>query len=116
MPSDHFNNCDQSVSEIAAKWWAEHLIGRTNDEREAFRIALLDLLPEDDWVIRCDYDPDATLKVAIDASGIELSPILFTAKGVLPTKTIMRRSGDSLLVKCGYGQPFEPVITQSKGE
>jgi hypothetical protein len=50
--SDHIN-------QVAARWWADRL--ERVDLRDKFEAAILSLLPEGDWIMKTDYDPDDLL-------------------------------------------------------
>lgn len=86
-----------------AGWWASAL--EVEEKREAFRAALLLLVQAeqfddsetfcDFWKIDVDYDPGPTLLAAIRAAGIECRGFMYSADGLLPTKTRMRIARDS---------------------
>jgi hypothetical protein len=95
--SDHIN-------QVAARWWADRL--ERVDLRGKFEAAILSLLPEGDWIMKTDYDPDDLLLEALHKIGVECRGMLFSSKGLLPCKTILRRDGGVLLSKEGYGAPW----------
>ena len=91
----------------AANWWAERL--GIPEKREAFRGALMAILPEDNWTLYSDYDPFDLLLKAVHLAGIECRGCLFSSRDLLPYKTWLKREDGWLLAKEGYGAPTTVV-------
>ena len=90
------------INEAAADWWTERL--EIPDRREAFRGALMAILPKGDWYLYSDYDPFDLLLQAVQLAGIECRGNFFSSDGILPRKTYLRRENNQLFAKEGYGQ------------
>lgn len=98
-----------STNEKAAQWWAERL--QIEEKRPQFKAALLKILEQSpDWYnLYVDYDPEDELLDAVRAAGIECTGFMFSAVGILPAKTAMRRRGDKLMSKEGYAAPYVEI-------
>jgi len=96
-----------SINEKAANWWAERF-GIAN-KREQFKAALLKHLPDCDWSIYNDYDPESHLLDAV-REVTECRGCMFSGDGLLPRKTGMFREGEKLMAKEGYGAPYLEVL------
>lgn len=100
------------AAEMAADWWTERL---ESGDREKFRATLLPLIEAElaahgDCWLRCDYDPDGPLLIAVQASGHpECKGFLFSAKGILPYKHSLRVRPNELKPKEGYGNWTENI-------
>lgn len=87
----------EETARVAASWWTSHL--QVVDKREAFRVELERLLVAGRfgareaciWGVRLevDYDPGPTLLAALHGAGIECRGFVFSADGILPSKTGM---------------------------
>lgn len=103
------------AARMAAEWWAERL---EQGDKEAFinaleayvQAALDDPRHEErlggadgDVVLKTDYDPFGMLLEAVRAAGVECSGCMFSCRGVLPMKTMLRVNASRLRPKKGYG-------------
>jgi len=98
-----------TLNEIAAQWWAERFM--IDEQREAFRLALLRKLPDGDWFTYNDYDPNDLL-LAATQEVVECSGNFFSGDKIFPRKTGLRRIGKELLGKEGYGGPWARVAKE----
>jgi hypothetical protein len=95
-----------AINAKAAAWWAKDFL--LADKREPFKEALLRLLPHDDWYLDNDYSPTGTLSAAVE----EVQPEPWQHPdwmSLFSRKTSMKREGDKLLLKPGYGAHWEPL-------
>lgn len=76
---------------------------QVDGKHDQFETELLSRLPEEDYNLYCDYDPEGILLEAIQACGIQCRGMAFSARDILPNKVGLQRKGDKLLVKYGYG-------------
>jgi hypothetical protein len=99
------------IAGIAAQWWGRRLHhGNANKFSEALRSEIASLLANGNCaMVAVNHDPDQTLLAALRAAGIECTGFLFSARGVLPTKTIMWIDQCSVQVAEGYGAPVHTV-------
>ena len=98
-----------NINEKAAQWWAARL--QIEEKREQFKGALLKILEESpDWYnLYVDYDPEEELLDAVCAAGIECKGFMFSAEGIFPAKTGLRKRGDKLMAKEGYGALYVEI-------
>lgn len=96
-----------SINERAANWWAERF--ELAEKRDQFKSALLKHLPDGDWSIYNDYDPQGYLLDAV-REVTECRGFMFSGDGLVPRKTGMIREDDKLIAKEGYGAPWEEVL------
>ena len=97
-----------ALNDLVARWWAEWLPA---DNQEAFKRELLARLPDGDYWLYSDYDPsEGPLLDAVRAAGLECRGSMFSSKDIgFPTKTGTSRKGDEVMLKWGYGAPFEAL-------
>jgi hypothetical protein len=103
-----------SLNHDAAQWWAGQLM--IADKRWHFANALQRRLDhiDGDWTLYVDYDPDDTLLDVLRAVGIECRGCFFSADGIFPfTKTGMKREGQQLFLKRGYGAGWDALTPPS---
>lgn len=93
----------EEMNKVAADWWAERF--QIDHKREAFRTAIIEVLQDNpDWSeLYCDYDPQGLLLTAVRAAGESCAGLLFSAKGMLPSKTGLFRRYGEVRAKEGYG-------------
>ena len=113
-------NLTPEVINAAADWWASEWI--PDDTRTAFREALVSTLSDEELVEReghiicsgavlvlhVDYDPFDLLLVAVN----KVTPCtgaMFSARNLLPQKTVMRIEADRIEVKSGYGAQYKII-------
>ena len=101
-----------TINEAAAAWWAERF--QIADQREAFRVALLAELTDDDWQTYSDYDPNQGPLLNAVRAVTPCKGFFCSSEGLLPTKTGLRRDGSRLYAKEGYGQPWEVVSQEPR--
>ena len=94
----------------AAKWWAQWL---PKDKRARFVAELFYRLPETDFRLYNDYDPDELLLEALHASDIECRGCMFSGADIgFPTKTGIARRDNVLYIKRGYGAIDVPLTDE----
>ena len=96
----------------AAGWWADRLDAQHAKSRDRFANAVREriievLVVSGNMTLKVDHDPDAILRDALDAAGIDCAGVLFSARGILPSKTRMCIEGRTIRVRDGYGAPWE---------
>lgn len=108
------------AAKIAAEWWTNRL-EQGDKEKFAERLAVLidaalnDLEHQskrgvdDEVVIKVDYDPDDMLLDALKASGVECRGCMFSARDILPLKTMLCVSQTRLRPKEGYGNWVDEI-------
>lgn len=106
---DREGNTNETV-EAAVIWWGRHL--ETGDA-EAFLSSLSksvtkDLVEFGLVRLKVDYDPCPLLLRAVTDAGVRCSG-MFSARGILPTKTTMVIRMFEISVKHGYGAEYEEV-------
>ena len=89
-----------SIKEKAANWWAERF--GLADKREELKAALIKHLPDGDWDIYNDYDPQGPLLAAV-REVVECRGYMFSGDGLFPRKTGLRCTDGKLYGKDGYG-------------
>lgn len=89
-----------SINEYAADWIAGWFM--VEGKREAFREAVLRRLPEGDWELKSDYDPqDLLLEIVREV--VECRGVMFSSDGILPRKLWLIREGRVLRGRIGRG-------------
>lgn len=96
-----------SINEKAAQWWSERF--GLADKRDQLKAALIKHLPDGDWDTYNDYDPEGPLLTAV-REVTECRGCMFSGDGLFPRKTGLRREGDKLFGKEGYGAPDVEVL------
>lgn len=95
------------AKEVAAKWWSKHL---PQENRGAFEIALCALLPDGDWGLYNDYDPDELLIQAVRVAGLKCRGFMFSGKDLgFPEKSGLDFYGGVLREKVGYGAEYKQI-------
>jgi len=107
----------ERAAAMAAAWWTERL---QQGDREAFRAFLLDhvrreLRDAGECRLRCDYDPLGPLLDAVHAAGVECMGMMFSAKGILPTKRLLVVTPTELHAKEGYGNWTDAIPVPTEG-
>jgi hypothetical protein len=108
-----------SAARMAAEWWAERLEqgdkAKFMDALEASIQNALDdptheeRISKDDVITKTDYDPFGMLLDAIHAAGVECSGCMYSCRGILPMKTILRINAQRLLPKESYGNWVDEI-------
>jgi hypothetical protein len=96
------------INEEAADWWAERF--QKPELREQFKAELLQRLPEEDWFTYSDYDPSPGILLEAVQAVVKCCGWGFSSSGLLPYKTGMRRVGNRLEVKEGYGAGWKVKV------
>lgn len=107
----------ESENQAVAQWWADRLDDQYADYRDEFRRKLASLLDDDpSWQrLGVDYDPDRTLREALNAAGIDCRGFLFSARDILPGKTAVLKRPDGIIeAKEGYGAEWVPLEVGSR--
>lgn len=119
--------------DVIVGWWSDRF--QIEDKREAFANALRSLVAtvledpgslghranydpaSNSFYLQVDYDPWDLLLDAVQAAGIERYGYGygFSAEGILPFKTRMHVSPDSIMVCEGYAAPYVPIWTRAAG-
>ena len=107
----------QEHAEVASQWWARQWI--PDDTREAFRVAVRDILLEPDALTDCDwrgdydwvhlsvdFDPFEFMLRAAQRVVPECSGSMFSAKGLLYGKTQLRIARDEIEASAGRRDPW----------
>ena len=106
---------DEKAATLVADWWAEKLeYGDRKAFRSKLRLLVLEKLaasPGEDVLVSTDYDPDDTLKAALNATGIDpyASTRIATCDGLLPRKSLTRIRDLKIEIKYGYGNWKDPI-------
>jgi len=95
------------INEAGVRWWKVRF--QQQGLADAFESALLELLPDGDWELYNDYDPDGILLEAVRKIGIECRGCFFSGDGLFPQKTGIKRKDGRLVAKEGYGGNFYEV-------
>ena len=98
------------INQTAANWWAERW--KKVESREQFRTALFNLLPDKDYYLHSDYDPQDLLLEAVQVVEPSCRGVMFSSSGLLPNKTCLKRKGNKLIAKQGYGAEWIEVPIQ----
>jgi hypothetical protein len=113
------------VAKYVAGWWTDRLMMGDKDAFRSFlERAVAAQLQERMFVhVECDYDPRDILLDAVRAAGVECRGMLFSARGILPSKhstTVYPEKQANaefdepfaparLVVKEGYGNWSDPI-------
>ena len=110
----------EKAAQIAGKWWAERLDPQYQDKQQQFAEEIARLVLEafqdgskvinHDFVrLECDYDPCGILLTALHNIGIACDGFMFSARGILPEKHMLKIYKDHLEPKEGYGNWTEEI-------
>jgi hypothetical protein len=95
------------INERAAQWWADHLFIKA--KQESLKSELLKLLPDADYLLYNDYDPQDLLLIAVRAAGINCDGYMFSGRDLFPNKIGLKREGENLFEKLGYGYNWTKI-------
>lgn len=106
------------AARMAAQWWTDRL---QQGDKQRFRVVLEHLVQSELDLhgrcrLDCDYDPQDLLLIAVQEAGIECQGYLFSAKGILPMKTLLWVHPDRLEPKEGYGNWTEIIKIEETNE
>jgi hypothetical protein len=108
------------LAKLAATWWAERFKGdeakKPTFEAALYAIIVAELNADPIRVEVCvDYDPTSNLLHALEDAGVECRGS-FSARGLLPEKTVMVLRAETLSGRCaeGYGAPWEDLYASSQ--
>ena len=92
---------------IASEWWANLLLKA--NKRDIFRAELLQLLPNSNWKLQNDYDPQDILLDAVRNCGEDCRGVMCSGDPFFPRKTVMLRKENRLIAKIGRGAQWEEI-------
>ena len=95
---------------LIANWWGEQFEQKEFKDKfiESFKECYQEQKPN---IIKVNYDPDDFLCDVLRETGFKQDSIMFSARGLLPFKTIMKIKNGRISVKCGYGNGWQ-VLTE----
>jgi len=99
----------KTPEERASEWWAERY--EVAERREDLRKALLKHLPKDEeWITYCDYEPEGILYYAMLEFADYKKDFFDLIWRKFPLKTGIRKAGDRLFAKDGYGADWIELL------
>lgn len=95
---------EKNLNRKVANWLASK--SQITEKRNALEDELTRLLDNNEkehYLIYVDYDPRGLFQEAIQNIGVKCDGFLFSHKGLFPAKTGIKRKGNVIAVKEGYG-------------